>query len=199
MVTCPSNQTQGSKGKAIDMDEHVGDSDEANEDGSDADIECLGVEESRSPPKSVHNSRKQKSEGETSSDGKQMDEKDCTMDEEDCTMDEEEDHAIDTIIGYTLQRYHHIHGEGFIERVVLLKQLCILAREESYREAEVRFQHYPSTIGKYHKQVLDGLVQLSASIVRLYQSQDELAIEILQKKGFYWPFFRVWSLPPHTL
>ncbi|KAJ8436662.1 hypothetical protein Cgig2_006372 [Carnegiea gigantea] len=68
MVGSPSNQTQRSKGTAADMDE--GHSDEANEDGLDADIERLGAEESRSPPKSVHSSRRRKSEGGTSSDGK---------------------------------------------------------------------------------------------------------------------------------
>ncbi|KAJ8437656.1 hypothetical protein Cgig2_028594 [Carnegiea gigantea] len=72
IVASPSNQTQRSKGKALDMDEHVGDSDKANEDASDADMECLRAEESRSPPKSVHNSRKRKSEGGTSSDGKRQ-------------------------------------------------------------------------------------------------------------------------------
>lgn len=54
------------------MDKHVGDSDEANKDGSNAHMECIRVEESRSPPKSVHNSRKRKSEGGTSSDGKRQ-------------------------------------------------------------------------------------------------------------------------------
>jgi len=46
MVASPSNHTQTSKGKATDMEEHLRDSDEANEDGSDAEIECLGAEES---------------------------------------------------------------------------------------------------------------------------------------------------------
>jgi len=53
-----------------DMDEHVGHSDEANEGGFDTDIELLGAKESRSPPKSVHSSRRRKSEGGTSTDGK---------------------------------------------------------------------------------------------------------------------------------
>ena len=70
MVVSRSNQTQQSKGRVIDIEEHVGDSDKANEDDSGADIKYLGVEESRSPPKSVHNSREQKSEGVTSSDSK---------------------------------------------------------------------------------------------------------------------------------
>ena len=69
MVGSPSNQTQRSKGKAVDVVEHVGDSDETNEGGSDDDVECLCAEESRSPPKAVHSSRKRKSEGGTSSDG----------------------------------------------------------------------------------------------------------------------------------
>lgn len=60
MVALPSNHTQRLKGKEIDMDEHIGDSEKANEDGSDVDIECLRAEESRSPPKSLHNSHKQK-------------------------------------------------------------------------------------------------------------------------------------------
>ncbi|KAJ8448934.1 hypothetical protein Cgig2_030790 [Carnegiea gigantea] len=67
MVASPSNQTQQSTGKALDMDEHIGDSDEVNEDGSDAHMECLRLEESQSPPKSVHGSCKRKSEGGTSS------------------------------------------------------------------------------------------------------------------------------------
>ncbi|KAJ8449588.1 hypothetical protein Cgig2_005610 [Carnegiea gigantea] len=192
MVASPSNQTQRSTGKALDMDEHIGDTDEANEDGSDAGMECLPAEEGQSPPKSVHSSRKRKSEGGTSSDGKRqellnwssrdkevhqalaiirmreeakqqpsltkqvqaqlkqhpqisvmrsdfiwsvmdyiyqknkeslfldlddefvvryvalrgMDEDDCMKDEEDCGMDAVEDHAIDTILTYTLQRNH---------------------------------------------------------------------------------------------
>lgn len=54
------------------MDEHAGDSDEANEDGSNVDIECLVAEESRFPPRSVHSSRKRKSEGGISSDNKRQ-------------------------------------------------------------------------------------------------------------------------------
>ncbi|KAJ8430906.1 hypothetical protein Cgig2_008409 [Carnegiea gigantea] len=182
-----------------------------------------------------------------------MDEDDCRMDEEDCAMDAVEDHAIDTIITYTLQRNHPtfkerlprtIGGESgakyihrllngnlpdlchkvlrldkdvfthlvniFIERNLLKEArsikaaeivaitLFVLARGASYQEAEDCFQHSPSTIGKYHKQVLDGLVKLSSDIVRPYQSQDELSAEILQKKGFYWPFFKVWLLAPYT-
>ncbi|KAJ8445632.1 hypothetical protein Cgig2_018573 [Carnegiea gigantea] len=72
--------------------------------------------------------------------------------------------------------------------------LFILARGAGYREAKDRFQHSPSAIGKYHKQVLDGLVQVSADIARPYQSQDELPSEIVEKKGFYWPFFKIWPL-----
>ncbi|KAJ8438086.1 hypothetical protein Cgig2_025491 [Carnegiea gigantea] len=70
--------------------------------------------------------------------------------------------------------------------------LFILVRGASYRETENRFQRSPSMIGKYHK-VLDGLMQLSADIVRLYQSQDELPAEILQKKDFYWSFFKAYK------
>ncbi|KAJ8438634.1 LOW QUALITY PROTEIN: hypothetical protein Cgig2_016380 [Carnegiea gigantea] len=188
-----------------------------------------------------------------------MDMDDCTMDKEECTMDEVEDQAVDTIIGYILERYlanrprstfkermpRAIGGESgaqyihrllsgnhpnlcrkvlrlekdafthlvsiFMERGLLEEghfvraadivamTLFRLARGASYREAEDRFQHSPSTIGKYHKQVLDSLVQLSADIVRSYQSQDEVAPEILQKKGFYWPFFKVCCEPSHTL
>ncbi|KAJ8445768.1 hypothetical protein Cgig2_026095 [Carnegiea gigantea] len=72
MVASPSNPTQRSTGKALDIDKHVGDTDKANEDGSDAHMECLRAEESRSPPKSVHSSRTRKSEGGTSSDGKRQ-------------------------------------------------------------------------------------------------------------------------------
>ncbi|KAJ8431884.1 LOW QUALITY PROTEIN: hypothetical protein Cgig2_001576 [Carnegiea gigantea] len=347
MVASPSNQAQRSTRKALDMDEHVGDSDEANE-GSNAHTECLRAEESRSPPKSVHNSRKDKEvpqalaiihmrdeakqqlsltkqlqaqlkqhpqistmgsdfiwsvmdcihqKNEKSifldlddefmirgikrvldltvyAEWKQnhivgtlkifnlfnlanccvmmscrMDEDDCRMDEEDCAMDAVEDHAIDTIIAYTLQRNHvdqpqptfkerlprAIGGESgvkyihrllnenrhdlcrkvlrldkdvfthlvniFMERRLLKEDrfikankivaitLFVLARDASYREAEDRFQHSLSTIGKYHKQVFEGLVKLPSDIIRPYQSQVELPTEILQKKGFYWPFF----------
>ncbi|KAJ8443576.1 LOW QUALITY PROTEIN: hypothetical protein Cgig2_020663 [Carnegiea gigantea] len=238
MVGSPSNQTQRSKGMAIDVVEHVGDSDEMNEDGSDDDIRCLRAEESRSPPKTVHSSRKRKSEGRTSCNGKRqallnwsarerrMDEDDCTMDKEDCTMDEVEDQAIDTVIGYTLECYladlprsmfkermpRAIGGERIVQTCVffaskkmlftylvsifiergLLEEGCfvktaeivamtlfMLARGASYREAKDRFQHSPSIIGKYHKQVLHGPVQLSSDIVRPYQSQDEVPAEIL--------------------
>ncbi|KAJ8444375.1 hypothetical protein Cgig2_026579 [Carnegiea gigantea] len=129
MVTSPSNQTQRSTGKALDMDEHVGDSDEANEDGSDARMKCLRVEESRSPPKSVHSSCKRKSEGGTSSDSKRqellnwssrderMDEDDYRMDEENCAMDAVEDHAIDTILADTLRRNHPTYKER-LSRVI---------------------------------------------------------------------------------
>ncbi|KAJ8445649.1 hypothetical protein Cgig2_009050 [Carnegiea gigantea] len=272
MVAPPSNQTQRLKRKEIDMDEHVGDSDEANEDGSDVDIECLCAEESRSPPKSVHSSHKRKSEGGTSSDGKRQELLNWSSRDEEVHqllailrmreeakqqpsltkivqwMKKKTMHAIDTIVDYTLQCYHMdrpcstlkerlpraIGGESGVQYIYrlfsgnrpdlcrkilrldkdvcthlvgifmerrLLKEGCfvkaakivvitrfILVRGASYQEAEDRFQHSPLTIGKYHKQVLDGLVQLSSDIIRPYQSQDELPAEILQKKGFYWPF-----------
>ena len=35
-----------------------------------------------------------------------MDEEDCRIDKEDCTMNDEECHAIDTIIGCILERFH---------------------------------------------------------------------------------------------
>ena len=72
MVGSPSNQTQRSKRKAIDFVEHVGDSDDTNKDGSQDGMECVRAEESRSPPKTDHSSRKRKSEGGTSSDGKRQ-------------------------------------------------------------------------------------------------------------------------------
>ncbi|KAJ8436744.1 hypothetical protein Cgig2_009718 [Carnegiea gigantea] len=259
MVTSPSNQTQLSKRKAIDLDKHVGDSDEANEDGSDADIECLGGKAATIPYQAgagmakatspnfcyrirfhyIHQKKEEKL-------FLNLDDEFVVrymtligMDEEDCTMDEEEDRAIDTIIGYNLQRYHldwprstlkerflraigeesganyiHIllsgnrldlcrevvrpekdvftHLVSILMEMGLLKEgrfvkaaeivaitLFILARGANYREAEDCFQRSPSTIGKYHKQVLDGLVQLFGDIVRPYQSQDELPTEIL--------------------
>ena len=46
MVGSPRNLAQQSKEKAIDVVEHVGDSDETNEGGSDDDLECLPAEES---------------------------------------------------------------------------------------------------------------------------------------------------------
>jgi len=174
-------------------------------------------------------------------------------------MDEVEEQAVDTVIGYILERYvadgrrsmfkermpraigresgaRYVHrlltgnrpdlrrtvlrlekddfthlvsifmGRGLLEEgrfvraaEIVAMTLFRLARGASYREAEDRFQHSPSTIGKYHKQVLDGLVQLSADIIRPFQSQDEVAPEILHKKGFYWPFFKVCCEPSHTL
>lgn len=60
MAGSPSNQTQRSKGKGIDVVEHVGDSDETNDDGFDDDIECFRAEESRSPPKIDHKSQVKK-------------------------------------------------------------------------------------------------------------------------------------------
>ncbi|KAJ8420505.1 LOW QUALITY PROTEIN: hypothetical protein Cgig2_015269 [Carnegiea gigantea] len=321
MVASPSNQSQRSTGKALDMGEHICDSDEANEDGSDAHMEWLPAEESQASPKSVHSSHKQKSEGGTSSDGKRQellnwssryeevhqalaiihmreeakqqpsltkqmqarlkqhpqistmgsdftwsvmdyihqkneeDEDDCRMDEEDCVMDAVEGHAIDIILAYTLQRNHvdqsqpafkerllkAIGGESGIHRLLnrnrpdlcrkllrldkdvfthlvnillerhLLKEgrfikaaeivvisLFVLARRASYREAEDGFQHSPSTIGKYHKQVLDSLVKLPYDVIRRYQSQDELPAEIFQKQGLYWPFFKACLSPPYT-
>ncbi|KAJ8434238.1 hypothetical protein Cgig2_031902 [Carnegiea gigantea] len=187
-----------------------------------------------------------------------MDMDDCTMDKEECTIDEVEDQAVDTVIGYILERYlanrphstfkermpraiggesgaQYIHRllsgnrpdlcrkvlrlekdaftylvsifmerglleEGhFVRAVEIVAMTFRLARGASYQEAEDRFQHSPSTIGKYHKQILDGLAQFSVDIVRPYQSQDEVAPEILQKKGFYWPFFKVCCEPSHTL
>ena len=58
MVASLSNHKQKSKGEMINKEEHVGDSDEVNENGSNADeIKCLGAEETRSSPRSVHISR----------------------------------------------------------------------------------------------------------------------------------------------
>ena len=188
-----------------------------------------------------------------------MDEDDCTMDVADSTMDEVEDQAIDTVIGYTRERYlqdrprftfkerlpravggesgaQYVHrllsgnrpdlcrkvlrleNDAFIHLVRLFMErgllqegrflkaaeivamtLFRLARGASYREIEDRFQHSPSTISVYHKQVLNGLVQLSSDIVRPYQSQDEVPVEIFQRKGFYWPFFQVHCQSSHTV
>lgn len=55
---------------------------------------------------------------------------------------------------------------------------------------QIRFQHSPSTISTYHNQLLETLVTLSADIVRPYCSQDEVPLEIAQKPGFYWPYFK---------
>ena len=82
---------------------------------------------------------------------------------------------------------------------IVAMTLFRLGRGASYRETEDRFQHSPSTVGKYDKQVLDSLVQLSADIIRPHQSQDEVPAEILMKKGFYWLFFKVCREPSHTL
>ena len=102
-------------------------------------------------------------------------------------------HLVNIFIERRLLKY----GRFIKAAEIVVITLFILARG-SYREAEDRFQHSPSTIGKYHKQVLDGLVKLSSDIIRPYQSQDELADEIFQKQGFYWPFFKVCLSPPHT-
>ena len=53
---------------------------------------------------------------------------------------------------------------------ILAMSLFIFARGASYREAEDRFQHCPSTVGRYHHAVLEGFVKLSADVVRLYAS-----------------------------
>ncbi|KAJ8419561.1 LOW QUALITY PROTEIN: hypothetical protein Cgig2_018119 [Carnegiea gigantea] len=298
---------------------HGSDSDEANKDGSDVDIKCLGAEESRSPLKSVHSSH---NESGASSNGKRQELLDwssrnekvhqslailhmreesrqqpslikqvqarlkehpkisamgldfmCSvmdyikekreekffldlddefvvgyvtskgMDEQDCTMDEEEGHAIDTIVIYILERFHmerpcstlkerllrticresranyihkllygnhlylcckvfHLDKDVFTHLVSIFMEKGLLKKGRFVKAAEIvaiTFFILARAIGKYHKQVLDGLGRLFANIVRPCQSQDELPIEIVEKKGFYWPFFKVWFLPPHTL
>ncbi|KAJ8421846.1 hypothetical protein Cgig2_021711 [Carnegiea gigantea] len=275
MVASLSNHNQKSKGKAIDMEEHVGDSDEANEDGSDVEIKCLGVEESRSPPKSVHISRG------NSSDRKRQELLDWSSRDEEvqqalailCMRDESrqqpslikqvqaqlKEHlqisamesdfiwsVMDYIKKHKEQRFfldlddefvvryvtsrgmfscgrpcftlkeklpRAIGGESgtnyihrllygnrpnlchkvlrldrhifihlismFMERGVLIEgpfikaaeivaiTLFILARGASYREAEYRFHHSLSTIGKYHKQVLGVLILLGRIKIKM--------------------------------
>ncbi|KAJ8431551.1 LOW QUALITY PROTEIN: hypothetical protein Cgig2_029580 [Carnegiea gigantea] len=269
MVASPSNQTQRSMGKALDMDEHTGDSDEANEDGSDAHMECLLAEESQSPPKSVHNSRKRKSEDKEvhqalaiihmRKEAKQqpfltkqlqaqlkkhpqisamgsdfiwsvmdyihqkneeslflglddefvirgikrvldltvyakwsiMDEDDCRMDEENCAMDAPtfKERLPRAIGGESGTKYIHRLLNGScpdlcckvlrLDKDVFTHLVNIfIENRASYREAKDRFQYSSSTIGKYHKQVLDGLVKLSSDIIRSYQSQDESPAKI---------------------
>ncbi|KAJ8432499.1 hypothetical protein Cgig2_003576 [Carnegiea gigantea] len=279
------------------MDEHISDSDKANEDGSDAHMECLRVKESRSPPISVHSSRKRKSEGRTSSDGKRQELVNWSSRDEEvhqalaiiCMREEAKQQPslmkqvqarlkqhpqisaigsdfIWSVMDYIHQKMEKIRGikrvldlmvyvewsilpratDGesgaknihrllngnrpdlchkvrhldedvfthlvniFIEKCLLKEShfikaaeivaitLFVLARGVSSPEGEDRFQHSPSTISKYHKQVLDGLVKLSSDIIRPYQSQDELPAKIFQKQGFYWPFFKVWLLLPYT-
>ncbi|KAJ8436074.1 hypothetical protein Cgig2_000370 [Carnegiea gigantea] len=101
MVASPSNQTQLLKGKAIDMDEH-----------RKVDLllrvytalasekvkvyQALTIfrirEEAKQQPSLIKQAQAQLTKH--------------PMDEEDCIKDKEEDHAIDTIVGYTLERYH---------------------------------------------------------------------------------------------
>ena len=78
---------------------------------------------------------------------------------------------------------------------IVAQSLYIFARGASYRDVQIRFQHSPSTTSTYHNQVLEALVTLSADIVRPYRSQDEVAPEIAQKPGFYWPYLKVRSQP----
>ncbi|KAJ8445669.1 LOW QUALITY PROTEIN: hypothetical protein Cgig2_007145 [Carnegiea gigantea] len=264
---------------------HGSDSDEANKDGSDVDIKCLGAEESRSPLKSVHSSR---NESGASSNGKRQELLDwssrnekvhqslailhmreesrqqpslikqvqarlkehpkisamgldfmCSvmdyikekreekffldlddefvvgyvtskgMDEEDYTMDEEESALL--TLSFTPQnrpcstlkerllgaicgenRANNIHkllygNHPYLCRKVFRLDKDVFTHVSIFMERgllkEGRF-HYPLTIGKYHKQVLNGLVRLFANIVRPCQSQDELPTEIVEKKGF---------------
>ena len=78
---------------------------------------------------------------------------------------------------------------------IVALSLYIFARGASYRDVQIRFWHSPSTISTYHNQLLETLLKLSADIVRPYRSQDEVAPEIAQKPGFYWPYFKVRCQP----
>lgn len=60
--------------------------------------------------------------------------------------------------------------EGCFLKVVeiVVISLYIFARGASYRDVQIQFPHSPSTISKYHNQILQALVNLSVDIVRLY-------------------------------
>jgi len=56
MLASSSNLNQKLKGLVVDIEEHMGGSDEANEGGSVDEVQCISTAESRSPSRSVHSS-----------------------------------------------------------------------------------------------------------------------------------------------
>lgn len=73
MVASASQVNRKNKNVASDLEEHMGDSDEANEDVPNEEVQFIGAAESRSSPRSVHTiSRKRRSEGGTSSDSRRQ-------------------------------------------------------------------------------------------------------------------------------
>ncbi|KAJ8424918.1 hypothetical protein Cgig2_027314 [Carnegiea gigantea] len=61
----------------------------------------------------------------------------------------------------------------------------VFLKGASYRDVEIRFLNSPSTISKYHNQVLQALVKLSIDNVRPYQSQHQVPPEIAEKSRFF--------------
>jgi len=57
---------------AVDVEEHMGDSEEGNNGGFASEVQCISATESHSPPKSVHSSRKRKGGGGNSIYGKRQ-------------------------------------------------------------------------------------------------------------------------------
>jgi len=64
---------------------------------------------------------------------------------------------------------------------ILAMSLFIFARGVSYREAEDRFQHCLSTVGRYHHQVLEGSVK-SADVVRPYAVKIQFMTSFLRMR-----------------
>lgn len=73
MVASGSQPNRKNKNKASYLEEHIGDSDEANEDISNEEVQFIGAVESQSLPRSVHTStRKHRSESQSLGDSKQL-------------------------------------------------------------------------------------------------------------------------------
>lgn len=73
MVASASQVNRKNKNVASDLEEHMGDSDEANEEVPNEEVQFIGAAESRSSPRSVHTiSRKRRSECKTLGDSRRQ-------------------------------------------------------------------------------------------------------------------------------
>ncbi|KAJ8438216.1 hypothetical protein Cgig2_011578 [Carnegiea gigantea] len=135
----------------MDFEEHMGDSDEASEDDSNDQVQLTAGKESRSPPRSVHtNAQKRRSVGGSSEYIRDEQDSDyfVIFDDGDISrylrvrgMDDEEEHAIDTLILYTLvgsssqqaPSSHQRLAKMIVEIVAI--SLYIFAKEASYNDA----------------------------------------------------------------
>jgi len=75
--------------------------------------------------------------------------------------------------------------------------LFILARGACYRDVKDKFKHGIAVVQRYHAQVLQELVKLSADVIRPYQDFNVVPTEITNSKGRYWPYFKVKSYTLH--